>query len=65
LKDDWIQNIELLDEHLSQFTQRKRRANAFDLRYGRTVLPEGPGWELCEKVLSQRNIVEQLSEGWS
>jgi hypothetical protein len=61
---EWIQNIESLDEYLSQFTQRKRRANALDLRYGRTVMPEGPGWELCEKVLSQRDIVERLSEGW-
>jgi superfamily II DNA or RNA helicase len=64
IEDDWIQNIESLDEHLSQFTQRKRRANAFDLRYGRTVMPEGPGWELCERVLSQRDVVERLSEGW-
>lgn len=31
IEDDWIENIESLDEHLSQFTQRKRHANAFDL----------------------------------
>lgn len=64
IEDDWIQNVELLDERLSQFTQKKRRANAFDLRYGMTVMPEGPGWELCERVLSRRDVVERLSEGW-
>jgi hypothetical protein len=64
IEDDWIQNIELLDDRLLQFTQRKRRANAFDLRYGKTVMPEGLGRELCEKVLSRRDVVERLPEGW-
>lgn len=64
ISDDWIDDIENLDEYFSQFTQKKRRANAFELRYGRTVMPEGPGWELCERVLSRRDVVERLSEGW-
>ena len=34
------------------------------LRYGKTVIPEGPGWEMCEKVLSRRDVVERLSSGW-
>jgi hypothetical protein len=42
----------------------QRRANPFDLRYGETVMPEGPGWELCEKVLARRDVIERLSEGW-
>ncbi len=50
--------------YLSQFTEKKRRANAFDLRYGETVMPEGPGWELCERVLARRDVIERLSEGW-
>jgi superfamily II DNA or RNA helicase len=64
IDDDWIEDVEHLEEHFSQFTQKKRRANAFDLRYGKTVMPEGPGWELCEKVLSRRDVVERLSAGW-
>lgn len=64
IEDEWIQDIENLDEYLSQFTEKKRRANAFDLRYGQTVMPEGPGWELCEKVLARRDVIERLSEGW-
>lgn len=64
IEDVWIDNIETLEEHLSQFTERKKQANAFDLRYGSTVQPEGAGWETCEKVLGRRDVVERLSEGW-
>jgi superfamily II DNA or RNA helicase len=64
IEDDWIDDIEHLDEHFSQFTLKKRSANAFDLRYGKTVIPEGPGWEMCEKVLARRDVVERLSAGW-
>jgi len=64
IEDDWIADIEHLDEHFSQFTIKKRSANAFDLRYGKTVIPEGPGWEMCEKVLARRDVVERLSAGW-
>lgn len=64
IEDEWIADIENLNEHFSQFTQKKQRANAFELRYGKTVMPEGPGWELCEKVLSRRDVVARLSAGW-
>lgn len=49
IDDEWIQDVENLDEHLSQFTEQKKQANAFELRYASTVQPEGPGWELCGK----------------
>jgi superfamily II DNA or RNA helicase len=64
IDDDWIDDIEKLDERLSQFTVQKKRENAFDFRYADTVQPEGPGWELCEKVLARRDVVDRLSEGW-
>lgn len=64
IEDAWIQDIENLEDYLSQFTEKKTQANAFDLRYGSTVQPEGPGWELCEKVLARRDVIEKLSEGW-
>ena len=64
IEDEWIDDIESLDERLRQFTERKRRANAFDLRYASTVRPEGPGWELCERVLARRDVFDRLSEGW-
>ena len=34
IEDKWIDDIENLQEYFSQFTQKKQRANAFDLRYG-------------------------------
>jgi superfamily II DNA/RNA helicase len=64
IEDGWIEDIENLDDYFAHFTQKKRRANAFDLRYGKTVMPHGPGWEMCEKVLSRRDVVERLSAGW-
>lgn len=64
IEDEWIEDIEHLDEYLRQFTERKKRANAFDIRYGETVDPEGPGWELCEKVLARSDVIERLSRGW-
>lgn len=64
IDDDWVDDIEKLDERLRQFTVQKKSANAFDFRYADTVQPEGPGWELCEKVLARRDVVDRLSEGW-
>lgn len=64
IEDEWIEDIENLDAYFSQFTQKKKQANAFDLRYANTVQPTGPSWELCETVLSRRDIIERLSEGW-
>src|SRR5262249_35903415 len=64
IEDGWIDDIESLDERLSQFTISKKQANAFDLRYAETVQPPGPGWELCERVLARRDVVERMSDGW-
>jgi len=64
IEDEWIEDIETLETKLQEFTERKKQANAFDLRYASTVEPKGSRWETCEKVLSRRDIVERLSEGW-
>jgi superfamily II DNA or RNA helicase len=64
LEDEWMDDIKSLEERLREFTERKTRANAFDVRYGSTVNPKGPGWEMCEKVLGRRDIVKRLSEAW-
>jgi hypothetical protein len=64
IETEWIDDIEHLKEYLSQFTNKRKQANAFELRYAKTVIPEGPGWELCEKVLARRDVVEKMSEGW-
>ncbi|WP_394842385.1 phospholipase D-like domain-containing protein [Pendulispora brunnea] len=64
IEDDWIDHIETLDDKLTEFIEKKRRANAFDIRYADTVEPKGEPWEKCAQVLSRRDVIERLSRGW-
>jgi superfamily II DNA or RNA helicase len=64
IEDEWIENIENLDDYLSQFTKKRKAANTFDLRYGGTVEAGEPSWALCEKVLARRDVVDRMSRGW-
>jgi superfamily II DNA or RNA helicase len=64
IKDEWIENIELMDDKMAEFIERKRRVNAFDIRYNNTIDPGGERWERCANVLSRRDMVEWLSRGW-
>lgn len=34
---EWIDDIELLDEKMAEFIERKHRQNAFDIRYNSTI----------------------------
>ena len=52
------------ESQLSEFIEKRGKANAFDLRYSDTVDPTGAPWERCSKVLARRDIVERLSRGW-
>ena len=64
IEDDWIDDEEELEEQLKNFTERRSRANAFDLRYAGDVDPKGERWELCEKVLARNDVKKRLSRGW-
>jgi superfamily II DNA or RNA helicase len=64
IEDDWIEDIENLDERMREYTRRRERANAFDLRYAADVEAPGERWELCERVLARHDVIEQLSRGW-
>lgn len=64
IEDDWIDDIEELDEKLRAFIERKREANAFDLRYGETIDAKDEPWEKCAEVLSRRDVIERLSKPW-
>lgn len=64
IEDDWIEDIENLDKHLSQYTNKHKAANTFDLRYGGTVDADEPSWGRCEKVLARRDLVDRMSKGW-
>jgi superfamily II DNA/RNA helicase len=64
IDDDWIDDEERLEEELKNYTNRRARANAFDLRYAGDVVPKGERWELCEKVLARNDVKKRLSRGW-
>lgn len=64
IEDDWIEDIEKLDERLNEFTNRKKQANAFDLRYAADVDTNEEKWELCERVLARHDVRERLLRGW-
>jgi putative transposase len=58
IDDDWIDDIKRLDAKLAEFTERRKRANAFDLRYGDSVTADD------ERVHARTDVVERLSRGW-
>ena len=63
IDDDWIDDEERLEEELKNYTNRRARANAFDLRYAGDVVPKGERWELCEKMLARNDVKKRLSRG--
>ncbi len=65
IEDDWIEDIETLEEKLREFTtKRTQQANAFDLRYASDVTADDHRWELCERVLARVDVTKRLSLGW-
>lgn len=64
IDDDWIENEEELEARLRDYTERRKRANAFDLRYAGDMTPKGERWELCEKVLARHDVKQRLSRAW-
>lgn len=65
IDDEWIDDIEKLDEQMDRYMHlRKKARDAFEIRYERQVNPDENRWELCSRVLSRRDIVERLSSPW-
>jgi superfamily II DNA/RNA helicase len=64
IEDDWIEEIEQLDAKLAEYINKKKRANAFDLRYGSSINPSDDRWELCAEVLSRQDILDRLTVSW-
>ena len=63
IDDDRIDDEERLEEELKNYTNRRARANAFDLRYAGDVV-KGERWEFCEKVLARNDVKKRLFRGW-
>lgn len=65
IEDDWIEDIERLDDLMDRYLHLRQQArNAFELRYEATVEPEAHRWDLRSRVLSRQDIVTRMSEPW-
>jgi superfamily II DNA/RNA helicase len=65
IEDDWIENVEKLEEMMDQYMHLRQKArDVFELRYKETVDPDKNRSELCSRVLSRKDVVEKLSESW-
>ena len=65
IDDDWIENVERLEEMMDRYMHLRRQAkDAFEIRYERRVDPDIERWELCSRVLARRDIVERMSLPW-
>ena len=65
IEDEWIENIEMLEDKMDQYIHlRQRTRDVFEIRYQETIDPDKDRWELCSRVFSRRDIVDKLSEAW-
>jgi SNF2 family DNA or RNA helicase len=65
IEDEWIADIERLEDKLDQYLHLRQQAqNAFEIRYQQAIEPDKHRWELCARVLARRDIIEQLSQPW-
>ncbi|MBS3953097.1 MAG: DEAD/DEAH box helicase family protein [Methylomicrobium sp.] len=64
IKDDWIEDIETLDEKMDQYIDAQKRATGFDLRYNAHLTASDKDWRDCSNVLSQHDFGTLMREGW-
>ncbi len=65
IEDEWIENVEKLDEIMDEYIHLRQKArDVFEMRYQGTIDPDKDRWDLCSRVLARRDIVEQLSIPW-
>jgi superfamily II DNA or RNA helicase len=65
IEDDWIDNVEELQDRMNEYMHLRGQAqNAFEIRYQETIDPEADRWELCSRVFARRDIVDRLSAPW-
>ena len=64
IDDEWIDDIERLEQVLKDFTKRRVTSDVFELRYGSFLESDGAEWQLCEKVLDRDEADKVLSLGW-
>lgn len=65
IDDDWIEDVEKLEEMMDRYMHLRQNARgAFEIRCEQTVDPDRDRWELCSRVLARRDIVERMSMPW-
>jgi len=65
IDDDWIENVEKLDEMMDEYIHLRQKArDIFEMRYQETIDPDKDRWELCSRVLARKDVLEKLSEAW-
>lgn len=64
IKDEWIEDIETLGEKMDEYINAQKEATGFDLRYTTTMAPSEKDWRDCYEVLSRRDFIELMSNGW-
>ena len=56
IDDEWIEDIERLEEMMDRYMHLRRQAwDAFEIRYQDQVDPDAERWELCSRVLARRD----------
>nr|WP_294917476.1 phospholipase D-like domain-containing anti-phage protein [uncultured Neokomagataea sp.] len=67
IEDDWIEDIQRVEEELKSFTKPESPADVFSLRYGDflSVEKDEHGWETWTKVVARRDIEESLTKPWN
>lgn len=65
IEDDWIGEVQELEKKMDQYVHlRQQTKNSFELNAKSSLEPDQNRWELCSRVLSRKDIVEQLSKSW-
>jgi len=65
IEDEWIENVEKLEEMMDEYIHLRRQArDVFEMRYQETIDPDKDRWELCSRVLARRDVVDRLSAPW-
>lgn len=65
IEDEWIENVERLEDIMDEYIHLRRKArDVFELRYHETIDPDRDRWELCSRVLSRHDVKDRLSLPW-
>lgn len=65
IDDDWIDDVEELEEMMNEYIHLRQKArDVFEMRYKETIDPDKDRWETCSRVLARRDVVERLSKPW-